>query len=123
MSPTHPSLVPTILNQPSEEQRRWLRMGLHQAGGKLPLYDEQGNRISHAVITSCEQAGWAEPWAANPTRSKWQVCRLTEAGRNGLLKEGVIRVDFTQWKRDSGDQVGYGQAAASSGLIQEVVRR
>lgn len=123
MPPTYPGLVPAVLNQPSDEQRRWLRMGLQQAGGKLPLYDESGKRIEHAVITSCVQAGWAEPWAINPLRANWQVCRLTEAGRSAVLKEGVIRVDFTQWKRDSGDVGGYGQAAASSDLIQEVVRR
>lgn len=123
MAPTHPILAPAALSQPNDDQRRWLRLGLQQAGGKLPLYDEQGVRIPHAIVKACVQAGWAEPWALNPLRANWQVCRLTEAGRSAILKEGVIRVDFSQWKRDSGDQGGYGKAADNSRLIQEVVHR
>ncbi len=90
---------------PTDEQRRWLSMGLQQPGGKLPLYDEKGARVSADLITACVQAGWAEPWALNPTRTGNQICRLTETGRIALQKdkEGVIRVDFSMWRRDSGE--------------------
>mgnify|MGYP000900577039 CR=1 FL=1 len=96
-------LVPSAA--PTDEQRRWLGTGLNQPGGKLPLYDEKGTRVSAELITACVQAGWAEPWALNPTRTDNQVCRLTEAGRQALQKdkEGVIRVDFSMWRRDSGE--------------------
>lgn len=90
---------------PTDEQRRWLAMGVQQPGGKLPLYDEKGARISAELISACVQAGWVEPWAINPIRTESQICRLTEAGRQALQKdkEGVIRVDFSLWRRDSGE--------------------
>jgi len=90
---------------PTEEQRRWLASGLQQPGGKLPLYDDKGARISAELMASCISVGWAEPWAINPTRTENQICRLTDAGREALQKEkeGVIRVDFSLWRRDSGE--------------------
>lgn len=67
--------------EPSETQRRWLARGLTQAGGKLPLFDQEGRRISAQTVRSCLEAGWVEPWFTNPLKPDWQVCRLTEAGR------------------------------------------
>lgn len=32
-------------------------------------------------MRACLNAGWAEPWFANPLKPDWQVCRLTAAGR------------------------------------------
>jgi hypothetical protein len=66
---------------PSERQIHWLRRGLTQPGGKLPLFDEQGQRIDDKLIRACLDAGWAEPWFANPLKPDWLVCRLTEPGR------------------------------------------
>lgn len=68
-------------SRPSENQLRWLRRGLGQPGGKLPLFDEDGKRISAQTVRSCLEAGWAEPWFANPTKPDWLVCKLTDAGR------------------------------------------
>ena len=62
-------------------QKRWLSRGLSQPGGKLPLFDEDGTKVSNRTITSCVNHGWAEPWFANPLNPDWLVCRLTEAGR------------------------------------------
>ena len=70
----------------SAPQIRWLASGLSQAGGKLPLFDEQGRRVSERTVQSCLDKGWAEPWFDNPIKPDWQVCRLTDAGR--LLLEG-----------------------------------
>ncbi len=86
---------------PTAEQRRWLGYGLKQPGGKLPLYDEIGARINAEIISSCVKAGWAEPWALNPLRPEPQICRITEAGKQALNREAVIRVDFSMWKRDT----------------------
>ena len=52
-----------------------------QAGGKLPLFDEQGQRYSERTIRSCLSKGWAEPWFNNPLKPDWVVCRLTDVGR------------------------------------------
>ena len=62
-------------------QMRWLAQGLDQAGGKLPLFDENGQRISERTVLSCIEKGWAKPWFDNPIKPDWQVCGLTEAGR------------------------------------------
>lgn len=70
--------------RPSETQRRWLRRGLSQPGGKLPLFDEEGRRIGAQTVRSCLEAGWAEPWFSNPTKPDWLVCKLTPAGREAL---------------------------------------
>lgn len=62
-------------------QRKWLRGGLHQPGGKLPLFDENGQRVSARTVQSCIRNGWAEPWFANPLKPDWLVCKLTHLGR------------------------------------------
>ncbi|MEP0409542.1 MAG: hypothetical protein ABJD74_20260, partial [Roseibium sp.] len=65
---------------PTAAQKRWLQRGLDQAGGKLPLFDDEGRQISVRTIRSCVAAGWAEPWFSNPIKPDWLVCRLTAAG-------------------------------------------
>jgi hypothetical protein len=72
----------TIQARPSTAQLGWLRRGLVQPGGKLPLFDEWGQRISEQTIRSCIAQGWAEPWFANPLKPDWLVCKLTAAGRD-----------------------------------------
>jgi hypothetical protein len=67
--------------RPNSNQRSWLSRGLAQSGGKLPLFDDSGRKVSVQTIRSCLAAGWAEPWFHNPTKPDWLVCRLTEAGR------------------------------------------
>ncbi|MBA5777716.1 hypothetical protein H2509_11330 [Stappia sp. F7233] len=66
--------------KPTRAQIEWLRRGLGQAGGKLPLFDAAGREISAQTIRACIAAGWAEPWFSNPIKPDWLVCRLTEAG-------------------------------------------
>ena len=66
---------------PTPSQLKWLACGLNQAGGKLPLFDENGQRISVRTVQSCLEKGWAKPWFDNPIKPDWQVCGLTEAGR------------------------------------------
>ena len=67
--------------RPTATQLAWLRRGLDQAGGRLPLFDRFGQRYDSRTIRSCIDQGWAEPWFDNPTKPDWMVCRLTEAGR------------------------------------------
>ena len=67
--------------KPSTAQVRYLRQGLHQAGGKLPLFNEDGQEIVAKTIRACIEKGWAEPWFDNPVKPNWLVCKLTEAGR------------------------------------------
>lgn len=70
---------------PSAAQAAWLARGLGQAGGKLPLFDQDGRRVPEATIRACLAAGWAEPWFSNPIKPDWLVCRLTPAGRAAVL--------------------------------------
>lgn len=67
--------------RPTVTQLAWLRRGLDQAGGKLPLFDRYGQRYDSRTIQSAIGQGWAEPWFKNPIKPDWQVCRLTEEGR------------------------------------------
>jgi hypothetical protein len=65
----------------SQAQRSWLSRGIDQPGGKLPLFDRDGRRVSPQMVRACIDAGWAEPWFANPLKPDWLVCKLTETGR------------------------------------------
>lgn len=71
-----------IHSRPSLAQLTWLKRGLQQPGGKLPLFDEWGQRVNEQTIRSCIAQGWAAPWFANPLKPDWLVCKLTDAGRN-----------------------------------------
>ena len=59
----------------------YLRRGLTQAGGKLPLFDLDGQDVDPAIVSRCVDRGWAEPWFNNPLKPDWLVCKLTDAGR------------------------------------------
>jgi len=69
------------VGKPSAAQLRYLKLGLNQAGGKLPLFDEAGQEIKPATIRSCIEKGWAAPWFNNPVKPDWLVCKLTPSGR------------------------------------------
>jgi hypothetical protein len=75
------AIVTRLISRPTAVQRGWLARGVTQPGGKLPLFDERGQRISPRTIQSCIDQGWAEPWFANPLKPEWLVCKLTERGR------------------------------------------
>ena len=83
------SFAPQALNdndlsgdeQPSLGAVLYLRRGLEQPGGKLPLFDLDGQDVDPSVVRHCLERGWAEPWFNNPLKPGWLVCKLTEAGR------------------------------------------
>lgn len=74
---------------PSLAQRRYLALGLNQAGGKLPLFDRDGQKIPGRTIRACLDAGWCRPWHKNPIEPSWLVCRLTEDGRSAAGTKGT----------------------------------
>ena len=67
--------------RPNPAQRRYLSRALTQPGGKLPLFDLDGQAIAPQVVRSCLKRGWAEPWFNNAMKPDWLVCKLTESGR------------------------------------------
>lgn len=69
-------------------QIRWLKRGGSQPGGKLPLFDDKGRKISERTVRSCIDRGWAEPWFDNPLKPDWLICKLTDAGRSLLDASG-----------------------------------
>ncbi len=73
-----------LRSRPSHVQRSWLHRGLDQPGGKLPLFDGEGQRVDLRTVRSCIENGWAEPWFHNPLKPDWLVCKLTAAGRSAL---------------------------------------
>lgn len=78
---TDTSETPKSSNAPSQAQRTWLRRGIDQPGGKLPLFDDEGQQVCERTVRSCIEKGWAEPWFSNPLKPDWIVCKLTESGR------------------------------------------
>ena len=68
----------------SEAQKRYLVRGLDQPGGKLPIFNEDGTKISEKTIKSCIEKGYAKPWFKNPVKPDWLICKLTERGRDIL---------------------------------------
>lgn len=71
---------PAFSHKPTWAQTRYLIRGLKQPGGKLPLFDEEGQEIDVRTIRSCIERGWAEPWFKNPIKKDWLVCKLTAEG-------------------------------------------
>lgn len=66
---------------PTISELLYLRRGLTQAGGKLPLFDLDGQEVDPVIVKNCLKAGWAQPWFKNPLKPDWLVCKLTERGR------------------------------------------
>ncbi len=85
--------------RPSAAQSRYLKRGLAQPGGKLPLFDVNGQRIKAQTIRSCMEKGWCEGWARNPIKPDWIVCKLTDAGRNAVTKT-IKRPQKTEKPKD-----------------------
>lgn len=81
-------------SRPSAAQLHWLARGLDQPGGKLPLFDEWGQRVNERTIRSCIEQGWAEPWFANALKPDWLVCKLTDTGRAVLVAHAAPVIRF-----------------------------
>ncbi len=69
---------------PSPEERSYLTRGLSQPGGKLPLFDSNGQRVDASLVRACLANGWVQPWFVNPLKPDWLVCKLTEKGRRAI---------------------------------------
>lgn len=74
------------MTKPSKQQAQWLARGVKQPGGKLPLFDENGQRVNEQTVHACIDKGWAEPWFSNPLKPEWLVCKLTDEGRSAVEK-------------------------------------
>jgi hypothetical protein len=81
VAPGDPQTGGSHSGRPSTAQLRYLKLGLEAPGGKLPLFDENGQEISPKTIRACIDNGWSQPWFANPLKPDWLVCRITPAGR------------------------------------------
>ena len=77
-------MIAPAQRQLSAAQRQWLGFGVGQPGGKLPLFDHEGQTVNPQTIKVCIREGWAEPWISNPIKPDWLVCRLTDAGREAI---------------------------------------
>ena len=81
----HPEPLATHAPQPTKIQLRWMKRGLSQPGGKIPLFDDDGQKANVRTIQSCLEHGWVEPWFVNLIKPDWMVCKLTSRGR-ALIK-------------------------------------
>lgn len=66
--------------RPTPAQINWLKRGLGRRDGKLPLFDQYGQRVSERTVQSCIDHGWAEP-SFDDAAAAWVMCQLTEPGR------------------------------------------
>ena len=66
--------------RPTAAQLAYLRRGLDEPEGRLPLFNGQGQRFNERTIQSCIDQGWVEPWFDDPAEPHWTVCRLTASG-------------------------------------------
>lgn len=76
-----PKGLPPAPGEPTALQRAWLARALDQAGGKLPLFMQDGQKIDPRTVKSCLEKGWCEPWYSNPLKPDWLVCKITDKGR------------------------------------------
>lgn len=90
------SAAETRRHSPTPVQRNWLKRGLEQPGGKLPLFDQFGQHVDPRTVQACVEQGWAEPWYANPLKPDWLVCKLTPLGRAVAAAKTAERVDVTR---------------------------
>lgn len=79
VTPSNDNAIEGVL--PSLPEALYLRRGLGQPGGKLPLFDLDGQAFDPDMIRRCIALGWAEPWFRNPLKPDWLVCKLTSEGR------------------------------------------
>ena len=70
----------------NDEVRKAIASLRAQAGGKLPLFDLDGQAVAAAIVRRCLELGWAEPWFNNPLKPDWLVCKLTDAGRQAAAR-------------------------------------
>ncbi|WP_419904214.1 hypothetical protein [Kiloniella sp.] len=80
--------------KPNAKQLSWLKRGLDQAGGKLPLFDEFGQHYDSKLIKACIDHGWAELWFNNVLKPDWQVCKLTEKGKQECSSQPLLDFDL-----------------------------
>ena len=76
-----PKARETRASQPTKTQCRWMKRGLSQPGGKIPLFDDKGRKVDARTVQSCLEHGWVESWFVNPIKPDWVVCKLTNTGR------------------------------------------
>ncbi len=87
--------APRSADVPTAAQLRYLARGLSQPGGKLPLFDEDGQAVPVDVVRACIERGLASPWFDNPIKPDWLVCRLTDRGRDLINVTNVTNVPAT----------------------------
>jgi hypothetical protein len=85
--------APARAPRPTVQQLDWLQRGLDQPGGKLPLFDRNGQAMPGQTVRSCLKHGWAKPWFHNPLKPDWLVCKLSESGR-ALAAEAAAKADL-----------------------------
>ena len=58
---------------PTAAQLAWLKRGLAQPGGKLPLFDDSGQRVNTRTI-KLQLSNWDEFWSKPHVQKKVKNC-------------------------------------------------
>ncbi len=84
----------------------WLQAGEKQPGGKLPLYDANGERIPKALIQVSLEYGLVEPWT--PGVAALGICKLTPLGRRFLsapIPQGAPSADSSDTQLEPSESI------------------
>jgi len=100
-----PDQIPQFLTvRPSPDELNWMRRGLGQPGGKIPVFDENDNPVDPKIVRRCLEQQWVEPWIGNQKNpdNLYMACRLSPLGRRLVGREPQL-VDRPQKDRQEGD--------------------
>ena len=70
----------------SQAQLSYLMGGMTRIDGKLPLFDESGEKIPQPTIDAVVKKGWAEPVYTRTFLKDMGIYRITDLGKQ-ILKE------------------------------------
>ena len=77
---------------PSLAQQKYLKKGAKHRWGRLPLFDEDGQRYADSTISSCFNAGWIVPAYEKDFMKGAPIFALTDYGHEVVqnLPEGKV---------------------------------
>ncbi|MEJ2027151.1 MAG: hypothetical protein P8X52_06795, partial [Limibacillus sp.] len=100
-----PDQIPQFLAvRPSPEELNWMRRGLGQPGGKIPVFDENDNPVDPKIVRRCLEQQWVEPWIGNQKNPNnlYMACRLSPLGRRLVGREPQL-VDHGEKRKQETD--------------------
>jgi hypothetical protein len=117
-----PDKIPQFLAvRPTQEELRWMRRGLNQPGGKIPVFDESDTPVDPKIVLRCLEQQWVEPWVGNQKNPNnlYMACRLSPLGRRLCTSEPqVVRPDQKVTYVEDENEAGLDRDAKNKMLLE-----